>query len=51
MSEKINQPLEETRLEQSLECNAQGKYMSISSVPFNLFRMEDQKGPLPILPL
>ena len=37
MPEKRNQPFEETRLEESFECNAQGKYMDIGPIPFNEF--------------
>ena len=35
--EKLNQPLEETTLEQSLEYNVQWKNMDVCSVPFNKF--------------
>lgn len=37
MPEKRNQPFEETRLEESFECNAQWKYMDIGPIPFNEF--------------
>ena len=37
MPEKLSQSLEETKLEQKLECDLPGKYMDIGSVPFNEF--------------
>lgn len=37
MPEKPRNPLEETMLEQSLECNVEGKYMHIVSASFNEF--------------
>lgn len=37
MPEKLNQPFEVTRLEESFECNAQGQYMDIRPIPFNEF--------------
>ena len=40
MPEKICQSLEETRLEQSLECNVQEKYMDIGSVLFNEYSIQ-----------
>ena len=38
--EKLSQSLEETRLEQSLECNVKWEYMDFGSVPFNEFRTQ-----------
>ena len=37
MPEKPRNPLEETMLEQSLECNIEGKYMHIVSASFYEF--------------
>ena len=37
MPEKLSKPLEETKLEQSIECNTQGKCTDIGSVLFNEF--------------